>query len=133
MEKQPCNVLSPVYGNTINPQPQLTAKAGGFPSQENLPASCHSPLSHLKCGALRMAGIRRSVSGNADMVRLAVTVSVIYTVYSLAVNLQPTFRCLKQVMKRSVLVLVETSAAGFAAVFCLASVYNNCLLAAVMI
>lgn len=80
-----------------------------------------------------MAGVGCSVSGNADVVRLAVAVPVVHAVHRLAVHLQTALRSLEQVVEGSVLVLVKAAAAGVAAVLGLASVHDDRLLAAVIV
>ena len=67
------------------------------------------------------------------MLCLAVALLIVNTVYRLAINLQAFLRCLEQVGKCPVLVLVKAAAAGVAAVLCTFSVYHDGLLAAAVV
>ena len=107
---------------------------GGQPSTLPLPHFRLHPIL-IASGMWRTpCGWRQTpVPGDADVVRLTVTVPVVHTVYRLTVNLQAALRCLKQVMESPVPVLVKASAAGVAAVLCLASVHDDGLFAAMII
>ena len=90
-------------------------------------------LSHLECGALRVAGVRRPVPGDADVVRLTVAVSVVDTVYRLAVNLQAALRRLEHILECALFVLVKAAAAGLRTIMSAVPIHNNCLLTAAVI
>ncbi len=80
-----------------------------------------------------MTGIGCSVSRDADVVCLTVTIFVVHAVHGLTVDLQTAFGSLEQVVEAAVLVLVKASATGVTAVLCLTPVYNDGLLTAVVI
>lgn len=79
---------------------------------------------------LRFAG---SIAAHINVLGLAVAAFIVDAVYCLAVDLQAALWCLKNIFKGALLVLIKASAAGIAAIFCLASVYDNRLLAAMII
>ena len=91
---------------------------------------CIFALFHLKGCTLCVLGSACSVTADVNILRRAVVIFIVNTFHCLTVDLQTVFRSFKYILESPVFVFVETSAAGFAALTGILSVYYNGLLAA---
>ena len=89
---------------------------------------CLTAFLFLSCPEAAALGLRSLIGpipGDADVISRTAVVFIINAIHSLASHLKLLLRSLKQVGKCSALIFIEASAAGFTALLCLASVYDD--------
>ena len=90
-------------------------------------------LGHLEGGAKGLFCPACPIPGNANLCSRAVAVVIVDALYRLTVHRQAAFRCFKNVLKKTALVLIETSAAGLLFFLCIVPIHHDGLFAAAVI